>query len=212
MSHMTNIGATVTNFIDHDVSIRRGLARKYINVRSLARYIEKKLNLAATDAIISAIRRYDVKEQETQEIEQRYQELAQAKISARTRMMLIRMRKTEESRKAIAKAYQEIDFSSGYVLRILEGSHSITVIIDEQNTKYFEKVPSIETTRSLGEISLEYSGEVQGAFAALASELTLHKISIKEGILSGNEHIFIFAEQDTMRALNAINDVVRWAQ
>ena len=61
---MTNIQNEVTNFIEQDVSIRRGLTRGIINTRALAKYIHKNLMLSSSiDAVISAIRRYETKEE-----------------------------------------------------------------------------------------------------------------------------------------------------
>ena len=41
---MDSVTSKVTNFINQDVSIRRGLTRGFINVRALAIYIHKNLD------------------------------------------------------------------------------------------------------------------------------------------------------------------------
>ena len=56
-----NIRELVWKFIDTDISLKKGLSRKIVNVRSLAKYIlgAQKIN-TSLDAVISAIRRYNL--------------------------------------------------------------------------------------------------------------------------------------------------------
>ncbi len=217
---MTNIQKTVTNFIEQDVSIRRGLSRGLLNTRALARYIHKNLALSCTiDAVISAIRRYEVSEEPKADIKKRYEVIASAKVSSRTRMVSLLFKKEKSVRDAIARLYNEIDFSKGEVLRILEVSQYIKVIIDEINLSkirdFFPEKYLSSTVKKLGEISLIYTVEVAntpGIFAALSGELALSGISIVDAVICGDEHIFIVNEDDLMKALEAMHRISKWAE
>ena len=217
---MTNIQNTVTNFIEQDVSIRRGLSRGFINSRALAKYIHKNLSLSCSiDAIISAIRRYELKEESKEEIKKRYKLIANAKVSSRTRMVSVLFKKDMNVRKSLIKLHDKIDFSKGEVLRILEVSQFIKIIIDQSNFKfieeYFSKSDIIAIDKKLGEISLIYNEEVidtPGIFAALSSELALNSISIRDGVICGSEHIFIINEDDLMKALQALYRISKWGE
>lgn len=215
---MTNIQSEVTNFIDQDVSIRRGLSRGYINVRSLAKYIHKNLKVSASlDAVISAIRRYEAKEDNKEDIKIRYKLIAEAKVSSRTRMASVLVKKDVEVRKAIVNLYNKIDFSRGDVLRILEVSQFIKIIVDQNNFEIVESLfqKSIGKDTKLGEISLIYKDDVKstpGVFAALASELALNNISIIDGVICGSEHIFILNQDDVMRALQVLHSIAKWGE
>jgi aspartokinase len=217
---MTNIQQEVTNFIEQDVSLRRGLTRGLLNTRALAMYIHKNLHLSCTlDAVISAIRRYETQSEPKEDIKKRYKLIASAKVSSRTRMISILLKKEPEVRAALTKLYSKIDFPKGEVIRILEVSQSIKLIIDESNfpeiEKLFSKKDIISIEKKLGEISLIYADEVAntpGVFAALSSELSLSGISIIDGMICGNEHIFIINEDDLMKALQAMHRISKWGE
>ena len=56
-----NIREKVWKFIDTDISIKKDLSRKVVNVRSLAKHILATQKLSTSlDAVISAIRRYSL--------------------------------------------------------------------------------------------------------------------------------------------------------
>jgi aspartokinase len=217
---MTNIHNSVTNFIEQDVSIRRGLSRGFINSRALAVYIQRNLNLSCSlDAVISAIRRYEAGKESKEDMKNRYKLIASSKVSSRTRMVSILFRKDGNVRKSLAKLYEKIDFSKGEVLRILEVSQYIKIIIDQSNYRFvdelFSKSDIMAVDRKLGEISLIYSDNVidtPGVFAALSSELALNSISIRDGVICGSEHIFIIHEDEMMKALQALHNITKWGE
>ena len=217
---MTNIQSEVTNFIEQDVSLRRGLSRNLINTRALAKYIHQNLGLSCSlDAVISAIRRYEQQEESKEDIKNRYKLIAAAKVSSRSRMVSVLFRKDMEVRKALIKIYSRIDFSKGEVLRILEVSQYIKLIIDQSNLKFidehFSKHDILSMEKRLGEISLIYGDEVitaPGVFAALAGELAQSSISIRDGVICGAEHIFIVQEDDLMKALEVLYKISKWGE
>ena len=217
---MTNIQSNVTNFIEQDVSIRRGLSRGFVNIRALAKYIHDNLALPCSlDAIISAIRRYETEEQTKEDIKNRYKVIANSKVSSRTRMASVLFKKKMEVRNSLLKLYSKIDFTKGEVLRILEVSQWIKIIIDQDNLKLvdemFEKKDILEIDNKLGEISLIYQEEViniPGIFSVLSSELVLSDISIRDGVICGSEHIIIVNEDDLMKALQALHKVTKWGE
>ncbi len=217
---MTNIQSTVVNFIEQDVSIRRGLARGFVNVRALAVYIHKNLGLICSiDAVISAIRRYEGENEAKEDIKKRYKLIADAKVSSRTRMLSVLFKKDMEVRKALIKLHDKIDFSRGEVLRILEVSQFLKIIIDYSNFRFIEeffpKSDIVAIDKKLGEISLIYEESVidtPGVFAALSSELALNGISIRDGVICGSEHIFIINDDDLMKALQAVYRICKWGE
>ena len=124
-----------------------------------------------------------------------------------------------EVRKALIKLYNRIDFSRGEVLRILEVSQWIKIVIDESNLKIidelFTKQDILSIDKKLGEISLIYSEEVinvPGIFAVFASELALRNISIRDGVICGGEHILIIKDDELMVALDAIYQIAKWGE
>ncbi|MFH2021497.1 MAG: hypothetical protein ABIJ34_08860 [archaeon] len=215
---MTNIQSEVTNFIEQDVSIRRGLSRELLNIRALAKYIQQNLQLSCSlDAVISAIRRYEGREEQKEDIKMRYKLIASSKVSSRTRIASLLFKKHMDVRNNLIGLYKKIDFSKGEILRILEVSEYIKIIIDEANlekaTDACGKKDVVQVEHNLGEISILYADIVKqtpGIFAALSSELALSGISIVDGVICGNEHIFIVNEDDLMKALGALHRISKW--
>lgn len=217
---MTNIQNEVTNFIDQDVSIRRGLSRGLLNSRALAKYIQQQLALSGTvDAVISAIRRYELREKSTEDVKKRYKLIASSKVSSRTRMTTVLFRKDISVRNALTKLYNKMDFSKGDVLRILEVTQFIKILIDQSNLPMvetlFDKKDIVGIQKRLGEISLIYDTKVietPGVFAALSSELALNNISIRDGVMCGSEHIFVINEDELMKALQVLHGISKWGE
>ena len=217
---MTNVQDEVTNFIDQDVSIRRGLSRGLINSRALAKYIHENLGLTCSiDGVISAIRRYRIDDSAKEDIKKRYQLIASAKVSSRSKMASVLLKKSADARSGILGLYDRIGFSKGEVLRILEVSGYIKVILDESNLgkigMHFRHDDVISQMKDLGEICITYpvrAAGIPGIFAAISSELSLSGISLVDGVICGEEHIFIVEKDDLMKSLETMHRIIKWGE
>src|SRR3989338_4501051 len=92
-----NIRAFVWKIIDTDIAIRKCLSRGLVNVRSLASYIIHTQNIdASLDSVISAIRRYEkTQAKKGEEIPSAYAMLKQARLSTRTNMSSLLLKRTD---------------------------------------------------------------------------------------------------------------------
>jgi len=202
MSFMTNIIKQVTTMIDQDVSIRRSLTRGFVNIRALAIFIQKRLSdTTSLDAIISAIRRYDLSNEFKEVTKKRYEILAKAKLSSRTNLCSLIVKKEKEVQEVISQCYTIFDFSKGEVFRVIEAHQSIAIVMDDT---YLNK--------NLGELSLMYNSEMSlsGVFAVVNSEIALNNIDIKNAILCETEHILILNEKDLIPTLNILAHIRSW--
>ncbi len=210
--------SNVTNFIEQDVSIRRSLKRGFTNNRALAKYIQEKLLLnCGLDAIISAIRRYKFNEDNTEKVKLRYEVLSKAKISSRTQMASVLLKISPNLRSDISKLQTAIDFSKNHVLRILEVSQYIKIVLDQTNlpliNNFIKKEDIIATNENLGEISLIFNQEIKeipGILASVSSEFTLKDISILDSVICESEYILIIKEDKLVTAIQALYEVSKW--
>ena len=213
---MTNIQQEVINFINQDVSIRRGLHRDIINVRSLARFIQLNLHISAsTDAVISAIRRYQKEPGFKEDIKEKYHVIASAKVFSRTNMASLLFDRSQAARHALSNIYKHIDPAKGEVMRVIETSQHIKAILDESLVGSIRIPGVIRTEKNLGEISIIYGKNIEnipGIFSALAGELALCGISIIDGMICGSEHVFIVDEDDLLKALGAMHRIAKWGR
>ncbi|MBS3128890.1 hypothetical protein J4410_07145 [Candidatus Woesearchaeota archaeon] len=215
---MTNVMQHVTALIDQDVSLRRSLTRGFVNTRALALYIQNHLEISASlDAIISAIRRYDLSNTFKDTTKKRYEIIAKAKISSRTNLCSLLLKKEKEVQEILSSYYLLFDFSKGEIFRILESSQNITLILDDTQRdtlkNMFKKTHILSTTKNLGEISLIYPLDISsfpGIFAAVNSEIALNNIAIKNAILCESEHTIILHEKDIIPTLNILSHIRSW--
>ncbi|MBI4452729.1 hypothetical protein HY637_04830 [Candidatus Woesearchaeota archaeon] len=199
-------------FIDTDISIKKGLSRKIINVRSLAKYIiaNQKIN-ASLDSVISAIRRYNLDAKKSDEIYSIHSVLKQARVAIRTKMSSLLLKRTDFVKTKLGRPDKLMDFQGHDVIRVLEGSQALTIVIDQKN---FEKIKSIfpkdlvlEENRKVGMIEINYPRilkKTPGVFSIIYNELAENGISIIDALISSNEHILIVEEEKLLKAFEII--------
>ncbi len=215
---MTNIRETVHALIDQDVSIRRGLAREFINVRALAQYIQTQSGLSCgLDAIMSAIRRYHLKDEIKDEIKLRYHIIAAAKVASKTKLCALHLKKEQKTYEQIADFISKKDLS-GETMRILDASREITLVIEQNSEEEALKLfkHSLKANeRKLGEIVITYDTKTDllpSVFAAVSSEMALKQIGIKDCIITKQEQIFILSEHEVIKAMEVLHTIGRWAE
>jgi len=173
----------VRETIERDGSIKIGLARGLINARALARYIQAEThNQYSFEALLSAVRRYPIKESAAKRIE-----LAKLlrKITMKNKISIITIRNRPEIQPTLARFAGEIDHSGGETLRMVSTPRVVSVEIDSKNEK---KLTSKMTDRdiihrrdNLAEINVEFlDSDAPGLLAALSTELAMNGISIQE--------------------------------
>ena len=156
-----NIREFIWKIIDTDISLKKDLLRDVINVRSLAKYIisTQKLNVSL-DSVISAIRRYDKAPENNEDAHSVYDVLKHARISTRTNMSSLLLKRTDEVKTKLGRPDKLIDYQGHETIRVLEGSQALTLIFDRKN---FEKIKSLftekvilEENKKIGMIEISY--------------------------------------------------------
>ena len=197
-----NIRALVWKIIETDNAIRKCLDRDLMNVRSLAAYIIKTRNIdASLDSVISAIRRYERSPQKKGE-SSAYDVLKQAKISTRTGMSSLLLKRTDFIKSKLGRPDRLVDFQGHDTVRIFEGANALTLIIDRKN---FEKIRGLfprdlilEENKEVGMVEITYPRilkKTPGVFLVIANELADNDISIIDALISSNEHVLVVAEE-----------------
>lgn len=209
---MTNITQEVWKIINTDASIRRDLSRGIINMRALANYISKKANIKApTNAIISAIRRYEEENPIRDTFNKALDVIANSTMSSKSGIVSISLEKDEETERALPKLFSLIEVGKNQVMRIIQADESIKVIIDKKNIKKTKKIiPEHKIKKineDLAEVTIhldERSWSTPGIAALITSELSIHNINISEMMSCIPEIIIFFKEKDLMKAYNVL--------
>jgi hypothetical protein len=187
---MTNINKEVWKFIDQSPSIKRSLSNGLINRRALADFIKKQKKLDTNlDAIISAIRRYNIQKFDNTFLTAQNMITRTSDLSTRSNLVNVVLSKDTEIQKLIPKFFSIIKYDKGDVLRIIQADESIKVLINEKNLRKIisiipkEKILLID--ENLAEINLHLTNEAKdtpGVLAIITNELALNGVSVVEGV------------------------------
>ncbi len=209
---MTNIHQEVWKFIDKSPSIKRTMSYGLINKRALANYIKKQKNLQTNlDAIISAIRRYNIEKYENVFLSAQNMITHTTDLSTRSNLVNIVLSKDTEIQKLIPEFFSIIKYDRGDVLRIIQADESIKVLINEKNLKKIvnalpkEKILSID--ENLAEINLHLTNEAKftpGVLAIITNELALNGVSIVEVLSCFPELLWFVYQSDLLKAYNVL--------
>src|SRR3989344_1803442 len=207
-----NIKEKVWKFIDTDISLKKDLSRKIINSRGLAKYIisTQKLN-TSLDAVISAVRRYNLDIKKSDEKNSIHDVLKQAKIAVRTKMSSLLLKRTDFVKTKLGRPDKLMDFQGHDIIRVLEGSKALTIVIDQKNLEkiklIFPKDLVLEENKKVGMIEINYPRilkKTPGVFSIIYNELAENDISIIDALISSNEHILIIEEEKLLKAFELI--------
>src|SRR3989344_3609150 len=207
-----NTRELVWRFIDTDISLKKDLSRKIINVRSLANHIIDSQKISASlDAVISAIRRYNLDTKKHEDAGSIHSVLKQARVAIKTKMSSLLLKRTDFVKTKLGRPDKLMDFQGHDVIRVLEGSEALTLVFDQKN---FEKIKSafpkeviLEENRKVGMVEIEYPRilkKTPGVFSIIYNELAENEISIIDALISSNEHILLIEEDKLTRAFELI--------
>ena len=205
---MSNITHEVWKILDNNPSIRRDLNRGLINTSALARYIIKEKKLSASlDAIIIAIRRYEINQHK--EIFNIAQKLLSkiVNLSTKDNLAEISLIKDTEVQKILPKLFSFIHYVQGDVLRVTQANKSIRLLIDEKNLEQvislFPKDKILTKEKGLAEINISIHPQMQdtpGILAMIANELAINEINIVEFVTCPPEMLCIVKKEDLLKA------------
>src|SRR3989344_1560083 len=207
-----NIKETVWKIIGTDISLKKDLSRKIINVRSLAQYIiSTQKSSASLDAVISAIRRYNFSDETRHDTHSIHSVLKQARVAIRTKMSSLLLKRTDLVKTKLGRPDKLMDFQGHDIIRVLEGSQALTIVIDQKN---FEKIKStfpkdliLEENKKVGMVEINYPRilkKTPGVFSIIYNELAENGISIIDALISSNEHILIIEEDKLLKAFDLL--------
>ena len=195
--------------MEKDPVIRNGLARGLINSRALARYLQVATHEEVTfEALVSAIRRYPVKE-----ALQKRQEMGRliSKIGIKNKIVEVAIRNDPEMPPLLARFSGEVDYGRGDTLSIVSSAHEVIVVVDSSNLdKLLGVIPKrnvMSVDHDLATVVVNYKTPVVGTpglLAAICTEIAIEGISIRDLIETLSDSTFLVREEDALRAYEAV--------
>lgn len=209
---MTNIVKDVWKYLDNNSCIQRNLVCGLINIRALAKFIikEKKLD-ASLDAVISAIRRYELGKYDDI-FSNAHKIIAQVvNLSTKSKLTVVSLVKDADVQRILPELFDIIEYIKGDVLRIAQANESIKVLIDTKNLEkvvtLFPKDKIINIERNLAEINMHFPKLMQktpGILSVIGTELAINGINIVEAITCPPEMLLFIEEEDLLKTYNIL--------
>tara|TARA_Y100000034_G_C6744765_1_gene330679 strand:+ start:153 stop:785 length:633 start_codon:yes stop_codon:yes gene_type:complete len=202
---MKSVNQRIANIINKHISIQKCLKRDLINQRALARFLINEYSLSyGIDAVISAIRRYDLDEVSLNASKDAKEAFKNMSITIKDSITKITVKD---------KAFSQIckDYNTKRLLkknaRMIKAKESITLLVNQNNVEekinVFTKDQIINVRKDLAEIRVEFRSKIEttrGIIAELSGELALHDINIEEIIVSLPEFFLYVKESDSIKA------------
>ena len=211
---MRSVQQEIDYLLNQHLSLQKSLKIGIVNLRSLAKYLIDEYNLKHTlDAVISAIRRYDLENISLVSSIEAEKYFSKMSITTKDNVAKIILRD---------RAFRDIcaDFLGKKVLkencRILKSKETVTLIISqtdlEKKLSLFKESDLIETQTDLSEIRLQFPkdiSKVKGAVSRIASELALRDINIEEIFFSIPDLLIYVKENNSVQAHQALREIKR---
>lgn len=204
-----NLHLLLQNFFNRNPDIRKASAKGIVNRRALAKYIieEEKLNKSMFEALITALRRFEIKPEKKESLNL----FKEIKVSTKDNLSIIYLEKSEEVLKSISKVVTIINFNKNETLKIVQGNFSIKIFLDEFNVKKIKEIFSskdiIAVYSNLSELNLIFPDDApktKGIIAYITSELSINAINIVE-IITGRPELIVYVnESDLLKAYETI--------
>jgi len=209
---MTSVNREIANLLDKHISIQKCLKRNIVNVRSLARFLIEIYNLNySVDAVISAIRRYDL-DKVSNIVSQESNELF-SKMTISTKDNVARLVLKDGAFDTVCKDYLD-DKLLKQNSRVIKSKETVTVLVSQKNLKekqdLFKKDEIVSITKDLAEMRLQFHKDItvqKGIIARVAMELATRDINIQEVIFSFPDLLLYVKESDVVDAHQVLREI-----
>lgn len=217
---MVTVSHLVKKAVSENSFLLEAMSKELISYGNLAEQlkpeIEQELGKKVKDsAIVMALRRYA---EELQSFDKKIRKFKfQGEILMRTNIMDFNVIKSSSMLSKIKNIYNLVDFGRGDTLNIILGSNEISIVTNE---KYKEKLSNflkgekvLNKKFDLVALTVIFEGEsffaTPGVVFTAIRKLAWENINLYEIISTMTELTFILSKKDSMKAYNALQELVR---
>lgn len=209
---MSQIEQTFRQLLSRKPEIEKCYAEGLVNRRALARYLIKhtSANKNQINAVIAMLRRFDFREPE-KTAKETIDLLKQVRMHLKDKILILDFEKDKALLQSLQKVVAHINYDRGDTLKIVVGTMSITLYLDEKKYHEIKEVVDRFTLqhkwKNISEISLIFPEEAiktKGIFATITRELVLHDINIIEMLTASSELLIYLKEGQVIKAYEII--------
>jgi len=206
---MSQIEHDFRQFLSKKPEIEKSYQEGLINRRSLARYLIRK-GIAKSnqlEAVVAMLRRFQFKEKEKQGKDL----FKKIRINIKDKILILDFEKNKDLLKNLQNLIANTNYDKGDTLKIVVGSSSIKLFIDEGNINKFKSIVENFKIRhkfgDISEISIMFPEEAireKGILSTITTELALNDIIITELLTTTPELIIYLKEEYVLKAYGII--------
>lgn len=183
-----------------------------INRRALARYLIKKgiAEKSQMDATVAMLRRYEFSDEKKNQKEC-LDLFKHTRVTVRDKIAILDYKKDKTLMQKLQKIISHTDYDKGETLKIVIGSQSITVFIDQKKLESLKEVLEDyslnHTEKNMSEISIifpEETKKVKGTLSLLTKEFVLNDITITECLTASSELLIYLREEYVLKAYELV--------
>ena len=211
---MSQIEQKFRQFLSFKPEIEKCYQQGLINRRSLARYLIKKniANSNQLEALIAMLRRFDFKDK-AKESKNLFEDI---KMNVKDNILILDFEKNKELLQKIQNLIVTINYDKGDTLKVVVGSSSITIFIDQVKENMlkniFNNFKLEHKFEKISEISLLFSDkaiESKGVLSVVTRELSINDILITELLTSSSELLIYLKEDYVIKAYEVLKRLQR---
>ena len=189
--------------------IERCLQKGMVNRRSLARYLIKEgvAKSNQMEALIATLRRYHFKEH----AEERLHLVKNMRIQVKEGITILDFEKQKELVQEVKKLIDEIDYDKGDTFKLVVGSESVKIFIDEGKKEIIESLSKRfhlkKKYKQIDELSIifpEKAIETKGIISFLSRVLVLHDVLITEMLTASPELLLYLKSEYTVKTYDLL--------
>lgn len=202
MSDMESINQKVWRALRSDPAIMRGLQRKLLNMRALAKYLIQAHELSASlDAVISSIRRFPL--DSVKEESKMYRDIFRNSVISTMNNITCATIKLPAH-----EVVQKLGKLNGKGIRIVTGTDKVKVLVSGNTAVDLKKIfKGAHFENNLSEITVtvaEKAIKTKGVMARIAAELALANVNIHELLVCPPQFLIYVTEKDIVTAHSRI--------
>ncbi len=208
---MSQIEQNFRVFLAKRPEVERCYAEGLVNRRALARYLIKQgiVKNNEFEAAVAMLRRFDFKENAAVEKDA----FKHVRFSMKDKIVIIDFEKEKALLQKLQKVIAHTNYDGGDTLKIVVGTSSIKVFLDDKNEKnikdLLDEFKVKGRLKNISEISMLFSEEARaskGIVAAITRELAMHGIVVAELLTCSPELLIYVNEEQALKAYGVLKE------
>ncbi len=205
---MSQIELNFRQFLSKNPELEVCYQKGLINRRSLARYLITQgiAKPNQVDAVIAMLRRFEFKEKkEPKDL------FSKIKVNIKDKIVILDFEKEKELIQKLEQLIEKTNYDRGDTLKIVVGSCSVKVFLDEENEKkvknFVEKFKLQNKLSDISEISIIFPEDAikeRGILSTITKELAINDIIISELLTASPELLIYLKEEFVLKAYDIL--------